>query len=362
MKKSLIALAALSAFATAAQAQSSVTIYGAYGNGFENREVGTTKTRGALNGSEDHLGTTAVGIRGTEDLGGGLTASFQLEGDLSGSGVLGGNAAVSTISGTQGAEVNTASTVAPGHNVFNRQANVSISSKQLGTVTLGRQNDSVKDIGGYGQVYNLSDNLMNAQVVANRIANAYKYATPTFNGLRATYTYSNNPTNADQSTSDGAYTHNSYAVMYTVQGVDLAYAHGEESSSTAANTAKTSTFAAKTTVKGIGIGAHYAVSKQGTNELKNTIASVNVPFAGSYELKAHYAKSAVVGTDGAFATIPVGTITALSVWEGSGYGVMAVKNFSKRTSVYAGYADWNAKKTDGTKDAKVTTAGLLHKF
>jgi hypothetical protein len=227
---------------------------------------------------------------------------------------------------------------------------------------MGRQNDSVKDIGGYGQVYNLSDNLMNAQVVANRIANAYKYSTPTFNGLKATYTYSDNPTNADQTTADGAYTHNSYAVTYAIQGFDLAYAHGEEKSSTAANTAKTSTFAAKTTIKGIGIGAHYSVSEQGSNELKNTIASVNVPFAGSYEFKAHYAKSSVTGTDGAFATIPTGTITGLSVWEGKGYGAMLVKNFSKRTSVYAGYADWNADKTDGTKDAKVTTAGLLHKF
>ncbi len=362
MKKSLIALAALSAFATAAQAQSSVTIYGAYGNGFENREVGTTKTRGALNASEDHLGTTAVGIRGTEDLGGGLTASFQLEGDLSGSGVLGGNASVPTISGNQGSEVNTASTVAPGHNVFNRQANVTIARKDLGSLTLGRQNDSVKDIGGYGQVYNLSDNLMNVQVVANRIANAYKYSTPTFNGLKATYTYSNNPTNADQSTSDGSYTHNSYAVTYTIKGIDLAYAHGTESNSTVTNTAKTSTFAAKTTINGVGVGAHYSTNEQGSNELKNSMISVNVPFAGSYELKAHYAKSTIAGTDGAFATIPVGTISALAVWEGSGYGAMLVKNFSKRTSVYAGYADWNAKQADGARDATVLTGGLLHRF
>jgi predicted porin len=355
-----------------AQAQSSVTIYGAYGNGFENRQVGTTKTIGALNASEDHLGTTAIGFRGKEDLGGGLTASFQLEGDLSGSGVLGSGATTTTtsvFSGTSSAVVEDATTATgtiantttvTQTNIFNRQANITIGSKAFGSLTVGRQNDSVKDIGGYGQVYNLSDNLMNAQVVANRISNAYKYSSPTFNGVRFTYTYSDSPVSADQSTGDGTFTHNSYAVMYSVQGIDLAYARGEERSVTASSTAKTTTFAAKTTFQGIGFGAHYAVSEQGTNELTNTMISVNVPFAGSYEFKVHYASSAITGTDGTFATIPAGSISSLSVWDGRGYGAMLVKNFSKRTSMYAGFADWNA--TNNTKDATVTTAGLLHRF
>jgi hypothetical protein len=203
---------------------------------------------------------------------------------------------------------------------------------------------------------------MNAQVVANRIANAYKYSSPTFSGARFTYTYSDSPINADQSAADGTFTHNSYAVMYSVQGIDLAYARGEERSVTASSTAKTTTFAAKTTFQGIGFGAHYAVSEQGANELTNTMISVNVPFAGSYEFKANYASSDVTGTDGAFATIPTGTISSVSVWDGKGYGAMLVKNFSKRTSAYVGYADWDASKADGTKDVKVTTAGLLHRF
>jgi predicted porin len=42
MKKSLIALAALSAFATAAQAQSSVTVYGVVDIGYAASENATT--------------------------------------------------------------------------------------------------------------------------------------------------------------------------------------------------------------------------------------------------------------------------------------------------------------------------------
>jgi predicted porin len=366
MKKLLIATAALAMVAGTAQAQSSVSIYGAYGNGFENREVGTTKTRGALNASEDHLGSTVLGFRGKEDLGGGLTASFQFEGDFSGSGVLGAGATTASVfGGTSAANAAAAGTITntvTQTNIFNRQANITIGSKEFGSLTVGRQNDSVKDLAGYGQVYNLSDNLFNAQVVSNRIANAYKYSSPTFNGLRATYTYSDSPSNGDQSAADGTYTHNSYAVMYSVQGIDLAYARGEERNVDASLTAKTSTFAAKTKFQGIDFGAHYAVSEQGANELTNTMISVNVPFAGSYEFKANYATSDVTGTDGQFAAIPVGSISSLSVWDGKGYGAMLVKNFSKRTSAYVGYADWDASKADGTKDAKVTTAGLLHKF
>lgn len=72
MKKSLLALAALTAFVGAASAQSSVTLYGrvdmSVGKG-----IGTdAKSLG--NGSGSRLG-----LRGSEDLGGGLSAIFNIE-------------------------------------------------------------------------------------------------------------------------------------------------------------------------------------------------------------------------------------------------------------------------------------------
>jgi predicted porin len=93
MKKSLLALAALGAFASGAMAQSSVTIYGIVDLGlvYQNRadqtaETGLTVGQTALGG----VGATAkgsvaqatksrLGFRGVEDLGGGYQAKFKLE-------------------------------------------------------------------------------------------------------------------------------------------------------------------------------------------------------------------------------------------------------------------------------------------
>jgi predicted porin len=87
MKKSLIALAALSAFATAAQAQSSVTVYGIVDVGYTSRDSDTASTSSATITKSDikqiqtggEAATSRLGFRGTEDLGGGLKANFALE-------------------------------------------------------------------------------------------------------------------------------------------------------------------------------------------------------------------------------------------------------------------------------------------
>jgi predicted porin len=84
MKKSLIALAALAAVG-AVSAQSSVTMYGRIDMGWG---AATTK---AANGAQDKTTglvdgvqtSNAIGFRGTEDLGGGLTAGFNLEQGIS---------------------------------------------------------------------------------------------------------------------------------------------------------------------------------------------------------------------------------------------------------------------------------------
>ncbi|MBP6898974.1 MAG: porin [Burkholderiaceae bacterium] len=72
MKKSLLALAVLGAFAGAASAQSSVTLYGRVDLSV-NKGVGTAN-KGISNGSGSRFG-----VRGVEDLGGGLQALFQIE-------------------------------------------------------------------------------------------------------------------------------------------------------------------------------------------------------------------------------------------------------------------------------------------
>jgi len=84
MKKSLLAVAAIGAFASAAQAQSSVTVYGimdiGYVGGNSRVADGKAVTKGTSNsfvaGSES---TSRLGFKGTEDLGGGSSAFFTIE-------------------------------------------------------------------------------------------------------------------------------------------------------------------------------------------------------------------------------------------------------------------------------------------
>ncbi len=71
MKKSLIALAVMGTFAGAAYAQSNVTVYGILDTGFAKST-----------GSDMRIGSNVdsrIGFRGTEDLGGGVKAEFNLE-------------------------------------------------------------------------------------------------------------------------------------------------------------------------------------------------------------------------------------------------------------------------------------------
>jgi len=92
MKKSLLAVAAIGAFASAAHAQSSVTVYGILDVGYlggnvrtANNAAGTgTAVNTVTNTQSSGIGqnaesTSRLGFRGTEDLGGGLSAFFTVE-------------------------------------------------------------------------------------------------------------------------------------------------------------------------------------------------------------------------------------------------------------------------------------------
>src|SRR5471032_2776238 len=77
MKKSLITIAVLGAMSSAAFAQSNVTIYGIV-------DAGIVSERGGAAGNVSKVTSGAasasrLGFKGTEDLGGGLSAVFKLE-------------------------------------------------------------------------------------------------------------------------------------------------------------------------------------------------------------------------------------------------------------------------------------------
>ena len=119
MKKSLLAVAAMTAFAGAAQAQSSVTIYGVLDVGYINQKSDGSGTSTTTKANNSFIGSSAeqssrLGFKGTEDLGGGKSAFFTVETDLNAT-----NQAVSTWT--------------------NRQSFVGAKSNGLGQFSIGTQ-------------------------------------------------------------------------------------------------------------------------------------------------------------------------------------------------------------------------------
>jgi len=140
MKKSLFAVAAATAFTGAAQAQSSVTVYGILDVGYtggnatvnsrNTSNVGSTSRQTVSRISNSMESGSRLGFRGNEDLGGGTSAQFTFEVGIQPAGNAGSNpdgaAAGATGAGTWNPNV--------------RQAFVGISQKGMGQVRVGTQN------------------------------------------------------------------------------------------------------------------------------------------------------------------------------------------------------------------------------
>jgi len=175
MKKSLLALAVLGAFATAASAQSSVTVYGKVDVGVVHdagRAAGNAAGAKSLRVSSGVSGGSRLGFRGVEDLGGGLKANFVAET---------GFCADANVNWCTG-----------GNSFMGRQAFVGLSGG-FGSVTLGRQYvpafivlTTVDPFGTglAGQTTNLFD--AGTSPGNPRMNNSIIYTTPSMGGFTAT--------------------------------------------------------------------------------------------------------------------------------------------------------------------------------
>jgi len=143
MKKSLFAIAAAGAFVGAAQAQSSVTVYGILDAGYVgSNQVLASNSNNSLSGSSitkstaggiasGAQSTNRLGFRGTEDLGGGTSAFFTYEVAL---GINDSNSL-----GSNGASPSAIAANGTGVANQNRQAFVGLAKKGLGRASLGTQ-------------------------------------------------------------------------------------------------------------------------------------------------------------------------------------------------------------------------------
>jgi predicted porin len=132
MKKSLLALAALTAFAGAASAQSSVTLFGVVDMSAKNVTNSTASGSISLKSlGTDGIASSRLGFRGVEDIGGGMRAGFWLEAGVNPD-IGGTNTAAATA--VNAAATSTSPTVSQ---FFNRRSTLSLMGG-FGEIRLGR--------------------------------------------------------------------------------------------------------------------------------------------------------------------------------------------------------------------------------
>jgi len=162
MKKSLFALAAVTAFAGAAQAQSSVTVYGILDVGYigGNTTSNTSAAAGNVKKTGNQFGqsaeqTSRLGFKGTEDLGGGTQALFTAEFTL--------NPTDATLSGNPASAQSTGGSTIGG--LQNRQTFVGLHKNGIGQFAVGTQYTGIHNAAAAtdpGQLNNMMGNVIYA--------------------------------------------------------------------------------------------------------------------------------------------------------------------------------------------------------
>ncbi|KVC81226.1 porin [Burkholderia ubonensis] len=373
MNKTLIVAAAAASFATVAHAQSSVTLYGVLDAGITYKSNVRPDNGGngkSLFSMGSGIDQSRFGLRGSEDLGGGLKAIFTLE---SGFGIGDGKFRNS-------------------NGMFNRQAFVGLSS-QYGTVTLGKQYDAVQDYlapltatGSWGGTYfahvGNNDRLStNGDVSLN---NTVKFASANYAGLQFGGTYSfSNDTNFGNNRAYSA------GVSYQFQGLKLGAAYAQANNAGGNKTGAVNATAFDQFGNAIGTGgrnrtygvaAAYAFgpaqvgaawTQARLDNLNDGSASVR---ADNYEVNAKYNLTPALGLGAAYTY--TNSKVAGNSFHWNQFGLQADYALSKRTDVYAQAVYQRASKNAGgasiysgdsvasstSINQTAATVGLRHRF
>jgi predicted porin len=332
MKRNVLALTVLVAATAGANAQSSVTLFGivdttlAFGKGSV-----ANRTQLAHSGNA----ATRIGFRGTEDLGGGMSASFWLEAGINTDN--GSGAATNVNNQTTGGAM---PALGGGQGLtFNRRSTVSLSSR-LGELRLGRDYTStfwnlvVFDPFGYNGVGNtvLAATGLGTATVQVRASNSIGYFLPgNMGGFygQAQYFLGENLKNGAPTEKDG--TGANFRIGWAGGPVNVAVAHG-----------RTDFAAGDLSTTNVGGQYDFGIARVMGTYLREHVdapARVNgrggligavVPVGGSGEVRVSYSTYRVQA-----ATSPRSSKVAI------GY----VHNLSKRSALYTTYA--RAKNSGG---------------
>jgi predicted porin len=327
--KKLFASTVLATAMGVAHAQAPVTVYGIV-------DVNMGSTRTTNTGSDTTMGenslfTSRLGFRGSEDLGGGLKAEFQLESRLSPStGVAGGG-----------------TTTAASSQFFNREAWVGLSSTQLGSLRIG-----TTDVTNAANIDFLVSTAGNLGLATTQFGvdrqRVIRYATPTYRGVAVEVGYA-----SPDSTATGEITSNSVqsGLLRYDQGKIGLYAGVERKKIDGTFTQDHKILGAKYDFGFARVGAYHGI-KDGatlatadTGEVKQTRISVAVPLKNNYTVHGMYLKDATANQ---------------ASTDYTGYRAILTKDMSKRTTLYTFYNMFD--NVGNTANRNSYHAGIVHRF
>ena len=396
MKKSLFALAAVGAFAGAAQAQSSVSVYGIMDGAYTASEVNSTTTAGAkttyqqrntVNG-DGALSTSRLGFRGVEDLGGGMKANFNLEYDLVNIGTGGQgntNAAAETSAGTSSTA-----------NGFGARLSFIGIEGGFGQFRIGRQESNIhatiaSNLAGgannvLGSLYSSGDggSTMTTSGPAVRphsvyVNQALTFISPNFAGATITVQTSKNSYSASSSTPSAGASQSGASIAYT--GVKMLRL---DAGMIVENVVEANVRNVKRTTKAIGgnydfgIAQVFALHTQNKFENLNTSETLSDTKLTEVGVKAPVTK--VIGVWGNYFTgnrnnslgtsttmaQATGNTVALAAADIKGFQLGTTYAFSKRTTAYGIYGtqqlDGKSAASGAKLDGTMYAVGLRHTF
>jgi predicted porin len=315
------------------QAQTNSEVYGLLDAGIVSAtHVGTTNGRSTAVLSSP-MDTSRFGFRAREDLGGGSYSGANVE------------MQVQLNDGSQGLSSGTG----VANSTFSRAAYAMLGNNDLGDLRIGRM------LGDAYLAYNATDvrggknfgsSLMfwndgssfngtgvNTLTGGSFISNAIRYSSPTWNGVTATASYA--PGGASNDTT--ASSKNTYSVNYKIGGLNTVAAYQNGYSSTGAMTAQSKIVGGTYAFDKFKLGAGYTRIDNPSSSAVNTDFTVYSTSAG-YQISQrvflssgyYIIKDNVTSTNGA-----------------KSYSLVADYELSKRTGLYAGWAQTNNRGTSG---------------
>jgi predicted porin len=339
MKKHLLALAVAGVVAAPAMAQN-VSVYGIVDTAIQSYDNGLVASPSSITRSNDGvLASSRLGIKGSEDLGGGMKAVVNLEQSLTPSTGAGTNWTRAAFVGLAGAfgEVR----LGKGDTTYTQDIDSGVS--QAGNLALRPKIHTTAASGVSGEI-------------GGDVDNAVRYISPSMNGLSLELGFA---TNASTATTDA---------QTDISDVFLKYEKGPLKALIGNAKQNNATSTSKADFTAYGVSYDFGVASVGLSgssadanlagDVKTTILSAKAPLGNG--LAVHLVRGTA-------------SVSGVSNAEGSGTTIALTKAMSKRTTVYAGYTSVSSKSaatftmtgvTAGALDSDPTamTVGISHSF